>query len=88
MEEWSWNSKLCISFSLAIAIFPFIPESAQKIWQQLGLDGNVEGSTWSEISILGITSSHVLGEASPLFVKVENSDIEKHKKQLGPSESK
>jgi methionyl-tRNA synthetase len=27
-----------------------------------------------------------LGDASPLFAKVEESDIERHKKQLGPSE--
>ena len=30
--------------------------------------------------------NHLLGDASPLFVKVEESDIEKHKRQLGPSE--
>jgi hypothetical protein len=29
-----------------------------------------------------------LGEASPLFAKVEESDIEKYKKQLNPSEEK
>ncbi|HJJ23105.1 MAG TPA: methionine--tRNA ligase [Nitrosopumilus sp.] len=74
--------------SLAIAVFPFIPESAQKIWCQLGLDGNVDELSWSEISILGISSGHVLGEASPLFAKVEDTDIEKHKKQLGPSATK
>jgi len=72
--------------SLAIVIFPFLPESAQKIWNQLGLGGNVNESTWNDISILGISSGHALGEASPLFAKVEKSDIEKYKKQLGPSE--
>jgi methionyl-tRNA synthetase len=72
--------------SLAIVIFPFLPESAQKIWNQLGLDGNVSESSWSDISVLGISSSHTLGDASPLFAKVEKSDIEKYKKQLGPSE--
>jgi len=29
-----------------------------------------------------------LGEPSPLFAKVEESDIEKYKKQLNPSEEK
>ena len=72
--------------SLAIAIFPFIPESAQKIWRQLGLDGNVTDFSWSDISVLGISSGHTLDDASPLFAKVEKSDIEKYKKQLGPSE--
>jgi methionyl-tRNA synthetase len=73
---------------LAIAIFPFIPESAQKIWQQLALDGNVSELEWNEMSVLGISSGHTLGEASPLFAKVEESDIEKYKKQLNPSEEK
>ena len=72
--------------SLAIAIFAFMPESAQKIWQQLGLDGNVSEFSWNDISVLGISSGYALGEASPLFAKVEKSDIEKYKKQLGPSE--
>ena len=71
--------------SLAVAIFPFIPESAQKIWNQLGIDGLVNESSWSDISVLGIPSGHTLGDVSPLFAKVESSDIEKYKKQLGPS---
>jgi len=74
--------------SLAIAIFPFLPESAQKIWRQLGLDGNITEFPWNEISVLGIPPGHTLGEASPLFAKVEESDIEKYKKQLMPSEEK
>jgi methionyl-tRNA synthetase len=72
--------------SLAIVLFPFLPESAQKIWNQLGLDGNVNESSWNDISVLGISSGHILDKASPLFVKVEESDIAKYKKQLGPSE--
>ncbi len=74
--------------SLAIAIFPFVPESAQKIWHQLGLDGNITEFPWNEISVLGISPGHTLGEASPLFAKVEVSDIEKYKKQLRPYEEK
>jgi len=74
--------------SLALAIFPFIPESAQKIWQQLGLDGNITDFTWNEMSVVGISPGHTLGEASPLFAKVEASDIEERKKQLMPSEEK
>ena len=72
--------------SLAIVIFSFLPESAQKIWEQLGLDGNVDESSWDEISTLGICAGHVLGDVAPLFLKVEESDIAKYKKQLGPSE--
>jgi methionyl-tRNA synthetase len=72
--------------SMAIALFSFLPESSQKIWNQLGLDGKINSSSWTDMSVLGIPSNHVLGDASPIFAKVEESDIEKHKSQLGPSE--
>jgi methionyl-tRNA synthetase len=71
--------------SLAIAIFPFMPESSQKIWNQLGLEGTVSSHSWNEMSELKISSDHLLGDSSPLFVKVEKSDIEKHKTELGPA---
>ena len=72
--------------SMAIALYPFLPESSQKIWTQLGLDGEISNSSWDDISDLGINANHELGEASPLFTKVEEADVEKHKSQLGPSE--
>ena len=72
--------------SISIALFPFLPKSAQKIWEQLGLSGNIDESTWSDMSVLEILSGHNLGDVSPLFARVEKLDIEKHKKQLGPSE--
>ena len=58
----------------------------EKIWEQLGLDGNVADMLWSSQSELGILSGHTLGDASPLFARIEKSDIEKYKKELGPSE--
>ena len=73
--------------SIAISVIPFMPESAQKIWTQLGYEGKIEESTcWEDVSKLEISADHVLGESSPLFAKVEKDDIENHKKQLGPSE--
>ena len=42
--------------SLAVALFSFLPESAQKIWVQLGLDGHVNDCAWSDLSLLGIKS--------------------------------
>ena len=69
--------------SLAIALYPFIPESSQKIWSQLGLDGNVSDQSWDSISEISIKSGHGLGGPSPLFSKVESSDIQTHKEKLG-----
>jgi len=69
--------------SMAIALYPFIPESAQKIWSQLGIPGNVSEQSWKTISEITIKSEHSLGTPSPLFAKVESSDIEIHKGKLG-----
>ncbi len=70
--------------SMAIALFPFLPESSQKIWVQLGFSGKVNENKWDSISDITVKSGHVLGDVSPLFVKVEEEDIAKYKKQLGP----
>jgi len=69
--------------SLAIAIYPFLPKSSQKIWMQLGMDGNVSAQPFDEISNITIKQGHKLGKISPLFEKVEESIIEEQKKKLG-----
>ena len=73
--------------SIAIAVYPFLPQASQKIWIQLGLDGKVTDHKWNEMSNIEINSGHSLGEPTPLFSRVEPADIENYKKQLGPSES-
>ncbi|MCE9653534.1 MAG: methionine--tRNA ligase [Nitrosarchaeum sp.] len=72
--------------SIAIALFPFLPVSSQKIWEQLGFSGKVNENKWDSISDIGVKPGHVLGDATPLFVKVEETDIAKYKKLLGPSQ--
>ncbi len=69
--------------SLSIALYPFIPESAQKIWSQLGLSGDVSEQSWKSISDMTINSGYHLGTSSPLFAKVKSSDIQVHKEKLG-----
>jgi methionyl-tRNA synthetase len=72
--------------SIAIALFPFLPESSQRIWDQIGLSGKVRLNKWDSISDIVVKSGHRLGNATPLFAKIEEADIAKYKKQLGPSE--
>ena len=69
--------------SLSIALYPFLPKSAEKIWLQLGLDGKVSEQHWDSLSELLVKPGHTLGEPSPLFTKVESSDIKEHKEKLG-----
>ncbi|HJU13072.1 MAG TPA: methionine--tRNA ligase [Candidatus Nitrosotalea sp.] len=69
--------------SLAICLQPFLPESSQRIWLQLNLDGKVSEQPWSSMSVLGISQGHLLGEPSPLFKRVEPAEIQAQKSKLG-----
>ncbi len=69
--------------SIAIALFPFLPESSGKIWTQLGLAGEVSQQSWESMSAMLIPANHKIGNIFPLFKKVEMTDIEKHKNKLG-----
>ena len=69
--------------SLAIALYPFLPESSQKIWSQLGCDGDISMQKFDEISNISLKHGHKLGSVSPLFEKVEDSIIEEQKSKLG-----
>ncbi|MGI0062767.1 MAG: class I tRNA ligase family protein, partial [Nitrosotalea sp.] len=69
--------------SLAISLYPFLPESSQKIWEQVGMDGFVSATPWSSMSEIAIKEGHKIGISSPLFKKIEASDIEANKAKLG-----
>ena len=85
------GSRSCIFYSvnavhgLAISSYPFMPESANRIWRQLGMDGDVGDADWNDSSEVAVRPGHRLGEVSPLFAKVERADIERHKSRLGSS---
>jgi methionyl-tRNA synthetase len=69
--------------SLAISLYPFLPESSQRIWEQIGMGGSVSEQTWDSMSEIKIPQGHKIGTASPLFKKIESADIELHKARLG-----
>ena len=68
--------------SIAIALYPFLPKSAEKIWQQIGLSGTVSEKQWDEISTISVNSSHKLGDITPVFAKIEEVDIKKRKEKF------
>ena len=69
--------------SLAISLYPFLPESSQKIWSQLNMEGIISNQMWNSMSDIAITQGHKIGVASPLFKKVETTDIQTYKSRLG-----
>ncbi|HIJ99878.1 TPA: methionine--tRNA ligase [archaeon] len=83
-EKAPWKNKedgtplnLCASIvnSLAIQLSPFMPETAQKIWEQLGREGLVEEQGWENAKDL-LEAGHAIGKPSPLIEKVEIEETE------------
>ena len=60
-----------------------MPDSSQKIWAQLGLEGSVSTQMFDQISNITLNQGHKLGSVSPLFEKVEESVIDEQKSKLG-----
>ncbi len=78
LEECQNSLYVCTQIvkSLALACYPIIPESAQKIWQMLGLEGLIKDVDFNKECNIRINSGHVLGESQVLFGKIEDKQIE------------
>jgi len=68
--------------SLAIILYSFLPASAEKIWSQLGMNNKISDQSWDSASSLLIKKDHNIGNVTPLFSKVEESDIQNYKKKF------
>jgi len=68
--------------SLAIVLYPFLPASAEKIWSQLGMNNQISKQPLDLASGFLVKNAHKLGNVTPLFSKVEESDIQNYKKKL------
>jgi len=56
---------------LALLLFPFIPDSAQKIWSQLGIEGRIADQTLDEAEVWGqLEPGMEVHKAPPLFPRI------------------
>jgi methionyl-tRNA synthetase len=62
--------------SLAVALWPIIPRSAEKLWDQLGLPGKVREQPWSQAGEARVPGGLEVRSADPLFTKVPDEVIE------------
>jgi methionyl-tRNA synthetase len=69
--------------ALAILLYPFMPNSAEKIWSQLNNNYKLQEESWENLSLLKILPNHRISKISPIFKKIERKDIEKEKIKLG-----
>jgi len=59
---------------LALILFPFIPESAQRIWTQLGIEGSIEDQIVNKAKIWGqLKPGTKVKEGPPLFPRIQES---------------
>ena len=60
---------------LAITLEPFIPFTAEKLWQLLNLPGSIHEQTWSETE-KELSPNHKINTAQPLFRKITVTEEE------------
>lgn len=68
--------------SLSILLEPFIPFSAEKIWQQISLEGNAHEQKWNAIGTIALKAGHILGNIQPLFKKIDEVKIKEQVNKL------
>lgn len=87
-EPWKGNAETtiyqCVNAvrSLAILLAPIIPESAQKIWESLNMEGHVHKQKLSSAELLHIKPGHKINKPKPLFRKIEDIEIKREIEKL------
>ena len=68
--------------SLSILLAPFIPFSAEKIWKQMSLAGNIHEQNWKTIGLILLDPGHKLGDIEPIFEKIDRDKIKEQENKL------
>ena len=67
-------------YALAILLEPFMPSTAEKIWNLLNVPGSVHSQRWEDAGKLQLHAGHKMGEPKPIFHKVDAKEIERKRK--------
>ena len=71
---------------LKMLVYPFLPFSAQRIHEYLGLDGTVESLSWDFDQLIdAIKPGNPLCEPSPLYTKLDPQVVDDEVQRLGAS---
>ncbi|NIO37501.1 methionine--tRNA ligase [Candidatus Bathyarchaeota archaeon] len=83
-DEGKTTLYLCINIlrSLAILLEPYMPFSAQNLWEQLNLPGTVHEQKWSTAFELKIPTEHQIEKPQPLLRRVLDEEIGKEREKL------
>jgi len=75
-EPWKGKYDNCLYIganllrSLSIMISPFIPESAEKMWNYMNLPGSVHRQKWENAAKLDVKANHKINKPEPLFTRL------------------
>ncbi|WP_337742587.1 methionine--tRNA ligase [Fusobacterium gonidiaformans] len=59
-------------YKIAVLVSPVIPEAAQKIWSQLGVEKDIQEARLSSLHTWNtFEEKHTLGKATPIFPRIE-----------------
>ncbi|UCG45478.1 MAG: methionine--tRNA ligase, partial [Candidatus Bathyarchaeota archaeon] len=83
-KEASTCLHLCVNAvkSLAILLAPYLPLSAEVLWEQLKLEGTVHEQKWDSASKLSLKGGQEISKPRVLFRKVEAEEVEREKQKL------
>jgi methionyl-tRNA synthetase len=56
--------------AVTVVSAPFIPTTAEQLWQTLNLQGSVHESRWEE-ALKPLATGHKIAKAKPLFRKID-----------------
>jgi methionyl-tRNA synthetase len=70
----------------AMVSSPFIPQTAEQLWQTLQLSGSVDTSSWAE-ALVPLEATHKIAKPKPLFHKID-ADEAKLDEQLAEIRAK
>ncbi len=59
--------------AIAVVSAPFMPRTAQQLWQTLNLEGNVKQQKWSD-AVAPVEAGHKIQKPQPLFKKIDAND--------------
>jgi methionyl-tRNA synthetase len=72
--------------AIAVVSEPFIPQTAQQLWQTMNLQGSIYQSKWVD-AIVPIEAGHRINKSQPLFHKID-ADEDKLDEMLAQVRSK
>jgi methionyl-tRNA synthetase len=69
--------------ALGSLLSPFMPLTAERIWQMLGIEQSVHKAPWKACEE-PLKAGHKIGKPLPLFKKIQQADVSKVKSDLIP----